>query len=221
MPLNILLNLVAGYALLSDRRTRAATAHLRAHVQADDLSLMTANEMGVLRAPPPGLRVLCAISPDLDYPLSVVPPHLVPCGPIVRAVAPVDGPLRAWLARGRTLYVNLGTHLKATVPEAREMAGALRYVLDRAEAVGYGRLQVLWKLGRKTMAGEKVERDRFEGGWSGVCDVLRPEVEDGRVKVTDWVDAEPKAVLESGGVVCSVNHGGANSFYEALWYVLT
>jgi hypothetical protein len=98
------------------------------------------------------------------------------------------------------------------------MAGALRDVLDRAEASGYGRLQVLWKLGREMMMdGEEVEGDRFEGAWRGVCDVLRTEIEDGRVKVRDWVDAEPKAVLESGGVVCAVNHGGANSFYEALW----
>ncbi|KAH6619561.1 hypothetical protein B0J18DRAFT_434421 [Chaetomium sp. MPI-SDFR-AT-0129] len=221
IPLNILLNLVAAYALFTNPRIRATTAHLRAHIDPnpnrDQLSLMTANEMGVLRAPPPGLRVLCAISPDLDYPLSVIPPHLVPCGPIVRAVGPLEGPLRAWLMRGKTLYVNLGTHLKADVAEAREMAGAFRDTLDRAEAVGFGgRLQVLWKLGRKTRAGEKVERDKFEGEWKGVCDVLRPEIEDGRVKVTDWVDAEPKAVLESGGVVCSVNHGGANSFYEAL-----
>ena len=216
IPLNILLNLVAGYALLTDTRIRATRDHLRAHVD-PGLSLMTANEMGVLRAPPPGLRVLCAISPDLDYPLSVIPPHLIPCGPIVRAVGEVEGPLRNWLARGRTLYVNLGTHLKANAPEAMETAGAFRDTLDRAEAVGYGRLQVLWKLGRKTTVEEKVERDRFEGEWRGVCDMLRAEIEDGRVKVTDWVDAEPKAVLESGGVVCSVNHGGANSFYEALW----
>ncbi|KAK4034463.1 hypothetical protein C8A01DRAFT_49169 [Parachaetomium inaequale] len=201
-PLNILLNLVAAYALLTNPRIRATTAHLRRHTNNPNLSLMTANEMGVLRAPPAGLRVLCAISSDLDYPLSIIPPHLVPCGPIVRAVGPVEGPLREWLARGRTLYVNLGTHLRADVVEAGEMAGALRDVLDRAEAVGYGRLQVLWKLGRKkTVGGEEVERDRFEGKWQGVCDVLRPEIEDGRVKVTDWVDAEPKAVLESGGVV--------------------
>ncbi|KAK4154439.1 hypothetical protein C8A00DRAFT_32789 [Chaetomidium leptoderma] len=199
-------------SLLTNPRIRATTAHLRAHVGGDrdpdrDLCLMmTANEMGVLRAPPPaGLRVLCAHRPRPRLPpLSVIPPHLIPCGPILRAA-------------GGSLYVNLGTHhLKADVAEARAMAGAFRDTLDRAEAVGYGRLQVLWKLGRKTRAGEKVERDRFEGVWRGVCDVLRPEIEDGRVKVTDWVDAEPKAVLESGGVVCSVNHGGANSFYEAL-----
>ncbi|KAK4140284.1 uncharacterized protein C8A04DRAFT_40002 [Dichotomopilus funicola] len=235
IPLNILLNLVAAYALLTNPRIRATTAHLRAAYADPTISLMTANEMGVLRAPPAGLRVLCAISPDLDYPLSVIPPHLVPCGPIVRAVAPLGrggrgvmdadepGSLEAWLTRAgaQTIYVNLGTHLRADVAEAREMAGAFRDVLDRAEAVGFGggRLQVLWKLGRKTGAvgGEKLERNKFEGEWKGVCDVLRPEMENGRVKVTDWVDAEPKAVLESGGVVCSVNHGGANSFYEALW----
>ena len=47
---------------------------------------MTANELRVLKAAPLGLRILCSSSPELDYPFSVLPTHIVPCGPIVRAV---------------------------------------------------------------------------------------------------------------------------------------
>ncbi|KAH6632190.1 hypothetical protein F5144DRAFT_593001 [Chaetomium tenue] len=46
--------------------------------------------------------------------------------------------------------------------------------------------------------------------------VLGEEVRAGVVKVVDWLEAEPMAVLESGVVVCAVHHGGANSFLEAV-----
>ncbi|KAK3356802.1 hypothetical protein B0T25DRAFT_474923 [Lasiosphaeria hispida] len=205
VPYNILLSLVALAALLLNPRPRALTTHLRKI--SPSLTLLTASELGVLKPPPPNLRILISIAPDLDYPLANVPRHLTPCGPIVRAVRPADDAMKAWLAQAPTVYVNLGTHLKATIPEAMGMARALREVVERSEAIGHGRLQVLWKVGR---AGGW-ERDVFEGGWGDVVQALG---EYGRV--TDWVEAEPKAVLESGRVVCSVNHGGANSFYEAL-----
>lgn len=187
--------------------------------------LMTANELGVLKAPPPGLRMLVANSPDIDYPFSVLPPHIIPCGPIVRAVpliGNVDPALAEWLSHGPTVYVNLGTHLKADPVEAGEMARAFKTVLDQAGELysGKGRkpLQILWKLGRKLEAGnETLEKDVYEGSWKAVVDVLGPEVKADRVRITDWVKAEPKSVLESGHVVCSVNHGGASSFYEAIW----
>jgi hydrogenase maturation factor len=47
--------------------------------------------------------------------------------------------------------------------------------------------------------------------------VLGEEVKAGVVRVVDWLEAEPMAVLESGVVVCAVHHGGANSFLEAVW----
>jgi hypothetical protein len=150
-----------------------------------------------------------------------MPAHLVACGPVVRAMAGLgaDDPLRGWLARGPTVYVNLGTHLKADPTQAAEMAEAFRHVLDKAAVVmgGERKLQILWKLGRKAGVGEKLGGDSFEGPWKTALDPLRSEVEEGRVRITDWVEAEPKSILESGGVTCSVNHGGANSFYEALW----
>ncbi|KAK0740106.1 hypothetical protein B0T18DRAFT_392995 [Schizothecium vesticola] len=135
---------------------------------------------------------------------------LVACGLVVRAIARLgaDGSLRKWLARGRTVYVNLGTYLKADPTEAAEMAEAFRHVLDEAA--------ILWKLGRKAGVREKIERDSFEGPWEKALDPLRSEVEEGRVRITDWLEVEAKSILESGGVICSVNYGGANSFYEAL-----
>lgn len=45
-----------------------------------------------------------------------------------------------------------------------------------------------------------------------VHDVLGDDIASGRVRIVDWFEAEPMAVLESGTVVCAVHHGGANSF---------
>jgi len=220
IPRNIALNLVAGYALLTDTRIKDITHALHRDVD-PSITLITANELGVFKAPPAGLRILVANSPDIDYPFDVLPEYTIPCGPIVRAappVASVDPVLAEWLGRGPTVFVSLGTHLKASPAEALEMALAFRAVLDRAEGKGRKPLQILWKLGRKPeIEGEKLERDVYDGPWKPVVDVLKPELDAGRIRITEWVTAEPKSVLESGHIVCSVNHGGASSFYEALW----
>ncbi|RFU27663.1 hypothetical protein B7463_g8658, partial [Scytalidium lignicola] len=206
IPRNIFLNLVVGYALLTDTRIKNTTQLLHKEVNSS-ITLLTANELGVLKAPPPGLRILVANSSDIDYPFAVLLSHVTPCGPIVRAtpqISSVDPTLAEWLSRGPTVYVNLGTHLKVGPVEAGEMARAFRDMLDRASVLGgAGRkpLQILWKLGRKPSTSDtKLERDVYEGP----------------VRITDWVTAEPKSVLESGDVVCSVNHGGASSFYESI-----
>ena len=187
---------------------------------------MTANELGVLKAPPPGLRILVSNARDLDYPFDVLPEHVIPCGPIVRAapaVADVDSELAAWLARGPTVYVNLGTHLQMDVNQALEMALAFRDLLDKAQDVDYGgkggaKLQILWKLRRKTPHGEHAsDPNNYLGPWKLVQDALRSEFESDRVRITSWITAEPKSILESGRVICSVNHGGASSFNESIW----
>ncbi|KAL1869448.1 hypothetical protein VTK73DRAFT_3093 [Phialemonium thermophilum] len=225
IPRNIFLTLVAGYALVTDTRVKKITAAL--HEVDPSASLLTANELGVLKPAPPGLRILVANSPDIDFPFAVLPKHVTPCGPIVRAalpVADVDPELASWLSRGPTVYVNLGTQLKVVPEEAEEMAQALRSVLERSarkEAVGKNgdmvRLQILWKLARKPQEGvAKLVKDVYDGPWKKVIDVLRPYVDADRVRITEWVKAEPKSVLESGAIVCSVNHGGASSFNEAL-----
>lgn len=85
IPHNIFPNLVAGYMLPTDTRLKGVSSYLKQQL-GREISLMTANELGVLKAAPQGLRIICSSSPELDYPFSVLPKHVVPCGPIVRAV---------------------------------------------------------------------------------------------------------------------------------------
>src|SRR6266699_2584578 len=128
IPRNTILNLVVGYALLSDTRIKGIIWRLREEV-APSITLMTVNELGVPKTPPPGLPILIANSPDIDYPFSVLPPHITPCGPIVYAaplVGGMDPASTEWLSRGLTVYINLGTNLKLGPEEASEMARAFR-----------------------------------------------------------------------------------------------
>jgi hypothetical protein len=211
--------------LATDTRLKTVSSHLQQRL-GREITLMTANELGVLKAAPPGLRILCSSSPELDYPFSILPTHIVPCGPIVRAVRSIGDvapDLQRWLERGYTVYVNLGTHLAVDATEAVEMARAFRDLFDEALESKYGaELQILWKLKRKPSGGSEDDPSNFTGGWKEIRDILGREMDEDRVRITDWITgftAEPKSVLESGSVICSVNHGGASSFNEAIWYV--
>ncbi|WQF84437.1 Putative UDP-glucuronosyl/UDP-glucosyltransferase [Colletotrichum destructivum] len=159
--------------------------------------------------PPEGLKVILPSNPAVDFPFSVVPDHLVSCGPIVLPAKPLketDPGMAVWIAKRPTVYVNLGTHATYEEADARELAGALRALLDAAKEAGR-ELQVLWKLKKRgEYAGE---------GFAAVLNVVGSEWEE-NVRVTDWLEAEPMAILESGNVICSVNHGGANSYFEAV-----
>jgi hypothetical protein len=44
---------------------------------------------------------------------------------------------------------------------------------------------------------------------------LGNEIQAGRVRVVDWLTLDPLALLMEGNVMCSVHHGGANSFFES------
>ncbi|KAF3764598.1 family 1 glycosyltransferase [Cryphonectria parasitica EP155] len=210
MAHNIGLTLILAKTMLTDNRTKTAVRLLREHTGDENLQMMSLAELGVVHAPPPGLRLISAFSPDLDYPLDIIPSHVIPVGPIVRyakKLADIDPTLDQWLSRGPTVYINLGTQLKMTPAEALEMALSVRDLLDAAGASS--KMQVLWKLKRK--AG-----DAKDGEWKVVHDTLLPEIETGRVRITSWVKADPCSILLSGRVVCSVHHGGANSHHEAL-----
>lgn len=86
----------------------------------------------------------------------------------------------------------------------RSLATAMRVLLDQNPQA-----QILWKL----------RRDRFnEPKDKGIDDILLKEVQSGRVRIEGWIKAEPGALLRSGLISCSVHHGGANSYFEALKY---
>jgi hypothetical protein len=173
----------------------------------------------VVMSPRYNRRILVASRPEIDFPL-VIPPHVTPCGPIIRpvpAVAEVDADLDAWLRAGPTVLVNLGTHTAMTEADAVAMAGALRVLLDAAASSSsegdsrWKNLRVLWKL----------KKDKAAGGYglepgSTLHGILGKELERDQVRVVDWLACEPVAVLETGAVVCAVSHGGANSVHEAI-----
>ncbi|OHW90540.1 UDP-glucoronosyl and UDP-glucosyl transferase [Colletotrichum incanum] len=159
--------------------------------------------------PPEGLKIILPSNSVVDFPFSVVPDHLVSCGPIVLPTKPlkeIDAGMAVWIAKRPTVYINLGTHATYEEADARELAGALKILLDAAKENGQ-ELQVLWKLKK---------RGEYSGeGFSAILESIGSEWEK-NVRILDWLEAEPMTILESGNIVCSVNHGGANSYFEAV-----
>jgi hypothetical protein len=53
----------------------------------------------------------------------------------------------------------------------------------------------------------------------GMLQAISNEIDNGRVKVLDWLSTGPLELLQSGGIVCLVHCGGSNSFHEALRHI--
>lgn len=152
---------------------------------------------------------LCPALPELDFPLSYIPDNVVGCGPIVLPSVPVsksDPELAKWLENGPpVVLINLGSHIVSDPNAAAlEIAKGLRIVLDRFPSTRF-----LWKLKYKWTKSDKFYQ------------ILSTEIESGQVRIPDWLIADPVSILDNGKVICSVNHGGANSFYEACRFVIS
>ena len=149
---------------------------------------------------------LCPALPEIDFPLAYIPDNVVGCGPIVLPAAPVsesDPSLASWLDEGPpTVLINLGSLIISDPIVAVEIAKGLRVVFDR-----FPNIRVLWKLKY-----EWTKSDKF-------YEILESEIESGQVRLPSWLVADPVSILASGKVVCSVHHGGANSYYEACRFV--
>lgn len=133
--------------------------------------------------------------PDLQFPSNI---HL--CGPIILPSVPVqesDPALAKWLDNPgmKTVLVNLGSHVTLNAKHIRELGGGICILL-----ASMNNIQVLWKI----MADGEVQS------------ALQEVVDPAKVKVMSWLDVEPYAILSHPNVVCSVHHGGANSFFEAV-----
>jgi UDP:flavonoid glycosyltransferase YjiC (YdhE family) len=143
---------------------------------------------------------------EAEYPLPVIPPNVTACGPILFSSAPAaqqDPELAKWLERAPTVLINLGTLLKYDERGATEMVQAIKIALNRTDA------QFLWKFRKRHDFS-----DEFLSSISA-------EIAEGRVKVLEWLDLDPPALLQTGHIAASVHHGGANSFAEAIAYVLS
>ncbi|OHF03134.1 hypothetical protein CORC01_01518 [Colletotrichum orchidophilum] len=135
-------------------------------------------------------------------PLDLVPANVTATGPIVVSVASAaeqDPELAGWLARAPTVLVNLGSLFEYDAGRARDMAGALEVVMERTG------VQVLWKL--NAAAGLRGK------DWEPLVERF---IEGGRLRVSKWLSVDPTALLETGDIVVSVHHGGANCYHEAI-----
>jgi len=75
------------------------------------------------------VHYLCPATPSTDFPFSIIPDNITPCGPILLSAAAVeesDPPLAAWLGNGPTVMVNLGTHALTDKTFAFQLASGLR-----------------------------------------------------------------------------------------------
>ena len=155
-----------------------------------------------------GVICICPALAETDFPFAVIPEEIRLCGPIVVPFDPLeesDPALMKWLDNGPTVMINLGSHVASDEKIAREIAGAIRILLDHHDKRGPRKMQVLWK----AKASGDVEKV--------IEEIIGKEIKEGRVKVLAWLDAEPISVLQHPNVVCTVHHGGANSFYEGIW----
>ncbi|KAF8555818.1 UDP-Glycosyltransferase/glycogen phosphorylase [Imleria badia] len=157
----------------------------------------------------PGVPFICPALPEIDFLFPIIPEEIVLCGPIIVPFDPLeesDLALMKWLDNGPTVLINLGSHVVADGKLAREIVSAFRILLDYHDKKGgSSKIQVLWKV-------------KADGNIQKVIDeIVGKEIKEGRIKVVAWLDAEPVSILQHPNVVCTVHHGGANSFYEGVW----
>lgn len=153
------------------------------------------------RDAPNELREYIVSTPELDL-AAIIPPKVACVGPILQAVEPVkdkDRDLAGWLARGPTVLIVLGSMFDIPPAYAQELVNALRKIMDTRKDV-----QVLWKY------------QSSEVKSASALEPLQDLVSEGRLRVVDWLEADPLAVLQTGHVCCFVNHGGSNSYHEAM-----
>ena len=214
IPVNIFYLIWLITALIFDSHARSVKKYVKTTLDVEAYSLMD-----IFRPREKGMRMLVNSRPEIDFPFDVSENlhlhRLTFCGPIVMdapSVQAQDPELDQWLSRGPTILICLGTHFEFTEDLACEMALALRVILDREENKGLDRsYRILWKMkrpkGGKAFSIEKGSR---------IHSLLETAISEDRVRIAEWLSASPLAVLKTGHVVCSIHHGGASSFNEAL-----
>ena len=140
-------------------------------------------------------------TPEIDYP-GVIPDKYVCVGPILQAVEPVaqkDPQLDEWLSRNPTILISLGSHFEMEPEYAQALSEALALILNVRHDV-----QILWKYKPSSPDAQVTTR------------AIQQLVIEDKVKIVNWLEADPLAILQTGHVCCVVNHGGSNSYHEAV-----
>ncbi|KAK8041424.1 hypothetical protein PG994_014431 [Apiospora phragmitis] len=145
--------------------------------------------------------------PGSTLPLNAISKSTIGTNSIVlrsAAAAQQDPELANWLKRAPTLLVNLGSIYKYTEESASIMAQAIQVVLGQTKVSGTSLVQVLWK-----------HSPDYEYG-NDFSASLEGYIAEDRVRISSWLPIDTMAMLETGRIVASVHHGGANSYHEAL-----
>lgn len=196
------------YLWITSRQRKEITAHLK-----NNLGINLKTAIDLQRGRPNDLKIAVGFLPELDFE-GILPHNILPCGPILRSALPIeqsDPELGNWLSRGPTVYINLGSMCQIDEQQMVEMACVIKAVIDKFQTSSQRPLQVLWKL--KTHKGVNTQNAK-------IVDILGQDIVADRVRIVDWVVSEPISILRTGNVICSVHHGGANSFNEAVVYVV-
>lgn len=160
------------------------------------------------RDAPNEMREYLVSTPELDVG-AIIPPKFACMGPILQAVEPVetkDPELAAWLKRGPTVLIVLGSIFDIQPEYAMELMKALHEILRTRKDV-----QVLWKYQRITSTVNSKDAGVMENAVSEASKEWQ-----GRLRVVHWLEADPLALLQTRQVCCFVNHGGSNSYHEAM-----
>ncbi|KAK1216781.1 hypothetical protein PQX77_020577 [Marasmius sp. AFHP31] len=197
IPVNIFINLWIGYNVSTNPRFTSLDAYRKAHANLD---------FGFYEFKIPNAPYLCPSFPETDFPF-FVPENVTSCGPFIFPYVPVeekDPELARWLGRGPTVLVNLGSQHVMDGESVWGVVKGLRIVFANTRVAPD--LQVLWKFKRPA-----------SDDWELIEEVVGKEIRDGKVKVIEWLEADPASIVAHPNVVCSVHHGGANSYNEAIW----
>ncbi|EEU37048.1 uncharacterized protein NECHADRAFT_52204 [Fusarium vanettenii 77-13-4] len=204
IPLNVYFLFYMAYLWITSRHRKETTTHLK-----DKLGIDLKTAIDLQRSTPESPKIAVGFLPELDFE-GILPNNILPCGPILRSALPIeesDPELGKWLAKGPTVYINLGSMCQIDEQQMIEMASAIKATIDRFQTSCKRPLQVLWKL--KTHKGINTQNAK-------IVDILGKDIVADQVRIVDWVVSEPIAILRTGHVICSVHHGGANSFNEAV-----
>ncbi|RGP72018.1 2-hydroxyacylsphingosine 1-beta-galactosyltransferase [Fusarium longipes] len=189
IPENIYLNFRFIYSVLRMPDVAAKRKVLRERGLKDPI-----NFFGMYRDDVPWITVTAE---GASIPVDFLPSNVTLTNPIVLSVAPAeeqDPVLVEWLKKTPTVLINLGSTVAASV-----MTQAIAQVLDKVD------IQFLWKF------------NKFGNYSDDVFLPVKKHLDSGRLKLERWLTVDPTSLLESGLVVASIHHGGANCYNEAVY----
>ncbi|KIL95735.1 hypothetical protein FAVG1_00473 [Fusarium avenaceum] len=194
IPENLYLNLRVIYSVMRMPELTARRQWLRAKGIADPL-----NFLGAYRHDAPWITVT---TEGASIPADYIPPNVTATNPIILSVAPAseqDPELVEWLKKTPTVLINLGSTVMYTEAQASVMIQAIAKVLDQLN------VQFLWKF------------NKYGNYSNNIFLPVQRYIENGQLKLERWLTVDPTSILETGLVVASVHHGGANCYNEAVY----